>query len=159
MSMNAVNSGPAEPENKRALVAGGGGPPYDNDMDHRLIVLETRFDTILPTLATKADLAELRLDFERMFFNLQAKLTDEMNKLRIDVHNGLMNMTKWCVAIAITVILGVAGQSIYLSKQISDLAARLPPPGTPAAAAPHRPSAAQLASASPPQAGAITAPR
>ncbi|NHZ89066.1 hypothetical protein F2P45_08550 [Massilia sp. CCM 8733] len=159
-------------------------------MDRRLTVLETRFDTILPTLATKADLVELRLDLERMFFNLQAKLNDdinkvfnEMNKLRVEVHTSLMSMAKWCIAIAIaiTVILGVVSQGIYLnkqiadqsvhlskqitdqsvhlSKQIADLAARLPPAGAPAAAAPHRPSAAELASASPPQAGAITAHR
>jgi hypothetical protein len=38
-------------------------PPRDADyyqLDRRLTVLETRFDTILPTLATKTDLVELK---------------------------------------------------------------------------------------------------
>jgi hypothetical protein len=34
-------------------------------MEHRVTALETRLDTILPTLATKADMGELRADFER----------------------------------------------------------------------------------------------
>lgn len=109
MSMNAVNSGPPEPENIRATVAGSSGPPYDAHMDRRLTVLETRFDTILPSLATKADLAELRVDFERM-----------SSLLRVELHTALMSMIRWGVGIAIAVILGVAGQGIYLGKQIAD---------------------------------------
>ena len=42
----------------------GGGPPYDGDMEHRITALETRLDTILPTLATKADIGELRAEFK-----------------------------------------------------------------------------------------------
>ncbi|NHZ41427.1 hypothetical protein [Massilia aquatica] len=159
MSMNVVNSGPPDPENKRASVAGGGGPPYDTDMDRRLTVLETRFDTILPTLATKADLAELRLDVERMHVDLRTTLTGDMSKLHGSVHTALTSTMRWCVALAMTVIFSVVGQGIYLNKQILDLAARLPPAGTPAATVPHQPSAAEFASATPPQAGAITAPR
>lgn len=40
--------------------------PHDDDMDSRLTALETRFDTILPTLATKSDLAELRAEVHKM---------------------------------------------------------------------------------------------
>lgn len=126
MSMNAVNSGPPESDNKPAS-AGGGGPPVHAGMDRRLTVLETRCDTVLPTLATKAGLVELRLDLERMFANLQIKLRDDMdmlrgdvNKLRVDVHADLMSMMKWGVGIAISVIFGVVGQGIYLGRQIAD---------------------------------------
>jgi hypothetical protein len=35
-------------------------------IDRRLTILETRFDTILPTLATKADLAELRSELKSL---------------------------------------------------------------------------------------------
>lgn len=47
-------------------VAVGGKPPYDGDMEHRLTALETRLDTILPTLATKADVGEIRADLHKM---------------------------------------------------------------------------------------------
>lgn len=38
-------------------VAGDGEPPDNVQMEHRITALETRLDTLLPTLATKADLA------------------------------------------------------------------------------------------------------
>lgn len=34
-------------------------------MEHRVTALETRLDTILPTLATKSDLAELKADMHK----------------------------------------------------------------------------------------------
>lgn len=41
-------------------ITDGGGPPYDGAMEARISVLESRLDTVLPTLATKADVAGLR---------------------------------------------------------------------------------------------------
>ena len=35
-------------------------PPPDIETEHRLTALETRLDVVLPTLATKADIAELK---------------------------------------------------------------------------------------------------
>lgn len=42
-------------------VDSGGGPPHDGGMESRVAKLEA----IIPTLATKADVAELRTDIER----------------------------------------------------------------------------------------------
>lgn len=50
---------------EKAGLAKNGGPPYDGDMEHRITALETRLDTILPTLATKADVAELKTDIHK----------------------------------------------------------------------------------------------
>lgn len=165
MTMSAVPSGPPESGKKRVPVAGGGGPPYDGDMDRRLTVLETRFDTILPTLATKADLAELRLDMNgqmeklRLDMNgqmekLRRDLGEKMDALRVELHLALTNMMKWCVGIAMTVFLGMAGHGLYLGTQINILSARLPAasaaapvPGTPA------PSPARTAPPAQPQSG------
>jgi hypothetical protein len=44
----------------RQQIDKGGGPPYDGDMEHRLTALETKIETILPTLATKADVADAK---------------------------------------------------------------------------------------------------
>ena len=42
----------------------GGGGTYDGDMEHRVTALETRLDTILPTLATKGDIGDLKAEFK-----------------------------------------------------------------------------------------------
>jgi hypothetical protein len=63
-------------------------------MDNSLTALEARFDTILPTLATKADIAELRGDFHRM-----------------DASN-----TRWIVATVISLFLGFAGLFLVVSN-------------------------------------------
>jgi hypothetical protein len=55
-------------------VAGGGEPPYDGGMEHRMTALETRFDTILPTLATKADMDSLRAEIEGLRLEIKADI-------------------------------------------------------------------------------------
>jgi hypothetical protein len=47
--------------------------PPDGDyyqVDRRLTILETRFDTILPTLATKADLIELKSQLKTILITM-----------------------------------------------------------------------------------------
>lgn len=46
-------------------LASGGEPPHDDGMEHRVTALETRLDTLLPTLATKADIEGVRGDINR----------------------------------------------------------------------------------------------
>jgi hypothetical protein len=57
-------------------------------MEHQVTALETRLDTILPTLATKSDVADLRAE----------------------MHEGCSGMVKWIVGPAIG--LGVAGITV-----------------------------------------------
>jgi hypothetical protein len=63
-------------------------------LDRRLTILETRFDTILPTLATKADLAELRAE-------LKAEIA---------------GLSRWMATMAITMVLGFASMLVALLK-------------------------------------------
>jgi hypothetical protein len=65
-------------------------------LDRRLTILETRFDTILPTLATKADLAELRAE-------LKSEIRAESAKL-----------ARWMATLAVTMVLGFAGMIVTL---------------------------------------------
>jgi hypothetical protein len=67
-------------------------------LDRRLTVLETRFDTILPTLATKADLAELKAE-------LKAEFKTEIGQL-----------SRWVATMGITMVLGFAGMLATLLK-------------------------------------------
>ena len=40
-------------------LANGGGGSHDDGMEHRVTALETRLDTILPTLATRGDMHQI----------------------------------------------------------------------------------------------------
>lgn len=95
MSMNLVPGGPPPP--------GNGGPPSNFELDRRLTVLETRFDTILPTLATKQDLQELRAEVRQMF----AEQRQAFEKLRADMFRTLNSNLKRMVGIAVTLFVGM----------------------------------------------------
>lgn len=71
------------------------------DLARRVAVLETRFDTVLPTLATKADLAELRTE-----------LLVKLEALRAD-------LIKWMAATLITIMLSFVGLFVVLTRTIS----------------------------------------
>jgi hypothetical protein len=82
---------------------------YDRISDRRFTILETRFDTILPILATKADLAELRTEMAEMKAELKAEIRGESGR-----------MSKWMATIAITMFLGFGGMfftMLSLSRQ------------------------------------------
>jgi hypothetical protein len=111
-------------------VAGGPGPPYDNDMDRRLTILETRFDTILPTLATKHDLDLLR-----------GELRGEMDKLRaellVELHKAIHVQTKWMIGLFLSMLLAMLGLNFAMLNAIKSIPVaqqRIPAsaPGVPA---------------------------
>jgi hypothetical protein len=77
-------------------LANGGSPDYHQSMDRRLIVLETRFDTILPTLVTKADLIGLR-----------AELKADISELRAEMH-------KWMTTTLISLFVGFGGMLLTM---------------------------------------------
>jgi hypothetical protein len=89
MSTNVVQS---------ELPQGNGGAPTNAALDRRLTVLETRFDTVLPTLATKADLEALR-----------GAITAQLQTLRGDLFQALNEHFRWMLGIFITVIIAVSG--------------------------------------------------
>ena len=83
----------------------GGEPPDDGDMNTRLTALETRFDTVLPTLASKADIGELRAD----------------------VHKISSDISRWTLATMITII-GTMLAAIFGINQINKNAAAVVQP-------------------------------
>lgn len=144
MTMNAVPNDPP-------TVAGGGEPPYDKDMDRRLTVLETRFDTILPALATKGDLEALRAEFrgdsekqrgefeklrgefEKLrgeFEKLRGefeKFRDEvlcaLEKSRADMLKALNDAMKWIMALALTTIISMFGMGFAMLNAVNNVLA------------------------------------
>ncbi|MGZ8288672.1 MAG: hypothetical protein ACXWVD_12225 [Telluria sp.] len=89
---SALPSAPPDPDDKDA-VARARRAEYDAFVDKRLTVLETRFDAILPTLATRADIAALRgevaVGFERLRTEMawmSDKLHQDMNAMSSKLH-------------------------------------------------------------------------
>jgi hypothetical protein len=75
----------------------------ESNRDRRLTILETRFDTILPMLATKADLAELKAE-------LLAKLGETRSELKADMGR----LSRWMATMAVTMVLGFAGMFVTM---------------------------------------------
>ncbi len=110
--MNASNTPPPFP---------GEGEPYRGPPpDRRLTVLETRFDTILPTLATKADLEALRGELRLELVNLRAEMHAGFEKLRAELAQGLNSHMKWMIATMLTFFIGIAGLNIAIFNTLSN---------------------------------------
>jgi hypothetical protein len=60
----------------------GGGPPYDGSMDARVSKLEA----VIPTLATREDLAALRLDVVAGDASIRAEMHKGFSDLRAELH-------------------------------------------------------------------------
>jgi hypothetical protein len=79
-------------------------------MDRRLIILETRFDTVLPTLATKADLGELK-----------GALKGDVATLRTEMHSLFGSMHKWIAGTCVALLIGFGGLSITMLNIVNSL--------------------------------------
>lgn len=71
----------------RAL-GGGGSPPHDGGLEKRVAFLEVQFATVLPTLATKNDLAGVRMEMAGM----HAELYTAIVELRGEVHTEIAGL-------------------------------------------------------------------
>jgi hypothetical protein len=76
---------------------------HDYQLDRRITILETRFDTILPLLANKADLAGLRADMKADLAEMKAQLRMESSRL-----------SRWMAGMFITMILGFGGLALTM---------------------------------------------
>jgi hypothetical protein len=120
MSMNSIPNSPPP--------AGSGGPPVDQSLERRLTVLETRFDTMLPTLATKADLEALRVELGIGLERLRGDFRSEMEKLRADVFKALHDTMKWLIGLTGSMFIGLLGANFAMFTVVKTLIEnRLPP--------------------------------
>lgn len=83
-------------EQERPGFDGGGGGGYDGDMNARITALETRLDTVLPTLATKSDIESVKT---------------EIHKSTGDTH-------KWMIGTVIGLFLGFGGLFLAMSNAL-----------------------------------------
>jgi hypothetical protein len=92
--------------------------------ESRITVLETRFDDIVPTLATKSDLRELAARFDAIVPTLATKsdvrelaarfdaimptlaTKADLERLRADMERQMASVIKWMIAAMITMVFG-----------------------------------------------------
>lgn len=109
-------------------VAGGGEPPYDGGMEHRITALEARWDAILPTLATKADLAELGAELRAQLRDglhqnamatsaLRNEMQQSFGELRTEMQKMNTDVKTWTLA-TVLVIIGTMLAAIFGISQI-----------------------------------------
>jgi hypothetical protein len=130
-SIMPPTSGITEPE-----LANSESPDYYRKMDRRLIVLETRFDTILPTLATKTDLLELKAELKESIGalrtemrdsdgslrtemrdsngSLRTEMRDSIGALRTELHDFKADIHKWMTATMITMFVGFGSMIVAM---------------------------------------------
>ena len=72
-------------------------------MEHRLTAIETRFDTLLSTLATKTDIAEVKV---------------EIKAVANDIHTTASETHKWMIATVIGLFLGFGGLFLAMSNAL-----------------------------------------
>lgn len=127
-------------EGDSSPVAGAGGPSYHGDMEPRVTALETRLDTILPTLATKADIGDMRAEMHKMNAEMRAEMHAEMRKMNDTLHNMAVGIHKmnaeiktWTLATMITIvgtmlaaILGIS--QVFKASTVAPVAAPSPAP-------------------------------
>jgi hypothetical protein len=100
-----------------AAVAGCGEPPYDGGMEHRMTALETRLDTILPTLATKTDVEALRSDLRAELAQASLKADAKFAEMRADMRKMNADIKTWTLATMITIV-GTMLAAIFGISQI-----------------------------------------
>lgn len=114
----------ATPLTTGAAVAGGGEPPYDGTMEHRVTSLEARLDAIVPTLATKVDVAELRAEMRESFADLRAEMRQSFADVRADTQKTSSDNKSWMLA----TVLSIIGTMLATILGLSQIHKAAPPP-------------------------------
>ncbi|PIL44787.1 hypothetical protein CR105_12850 [Massilia eurypsychrophila] len=100
-------------------------------MEHRMTALETRFDTILPTLATKADVEILRAEIDTLRISMKAdsaairaelentalRMEVKFHELRGDMHEMHASIKTWMLGTVISMT-GIVLAAVVAISQI-----------------------------------------
>lgn len=76
-----------------ARLHGGGEPPTISPMEPRIAALETKWDAIFPTLATKTDIADMRADMHKMDASIKTWMIGTIVAMMIGFGGLFLNMT------------------------------------------------------------------
>lgn len=82
----------------------------DGDMEKRLTILET----ILPTLATKVDIGEMRLAIE----SVRSETKQSVESVKTEIHKGIAETHKWMIGTVIGLFIGFGGLFMAMSNAL-----------------------------------------
>jgi len=93
---------------------------------HEMDVRLTKIEAILPTLATKSDLAELRGEVNHQMGELRAEVSKQIGDLRIDMqkmetsmHKMDASIVRWTLATVIALSLGFSGLFFTMQNSVN----------------------------------------
>lgn len=93
---------------------GGDGGGYDGDMEKRLTALETQFATVIPTLATKIDIADLKGEVTKS----SGEVKTDMATVRAEIAKSSGETHKWMIATVIGLFVGFGGLFMAMSNAL-----------------------------------------
>nr|WP_230956780.1 hypothetical protein [Xylella fastidiosa] len=96
--------------------------PHDASMEARIVQLET----IIPTLATKADVESLRADLNKSAGELRADLNKSAGELRADFEKAQKENRTWMLATVIGLFAGILGVGGFVVGSIKGSYQALP---------------------------------
>ena len=127
--MNASMPGEPRTPGNADDVAATSVQAYHANMDKRLAILEMRFDTVLPTLATKADLAEFRTEILTALERLRSDFNVSHEKLRTELlgamHDLHRSLLMWIVSTMVAMFLGMVGLFVSISSNMLETTERM----------------------------------
>lgn len=145
--MNASMPGEPRKPGDADDVAAVAVPAYHASTDKRLSILEMPFDTVLPTLATKVDLAELRTEIltaqERLrgdiavaheklrgevtaaLLGIRVEIATLSDKLHEDMNKLHRRLVMWIVSTMIAMFLGMVGLFVSISSMMLETTERM----------------------------------
>jgi len=82
---------------------------------HEMDVRLTKIEAILPTLATKSDLAELRSEVNHQMGELRV----DMQKMETSMHKMDASIVRWTIATVIALFLGFSGLFFTMQNSVN----------------------------------------
>jgi len=102
--------------------------------ESRVVRLETRWETVIPNLATKHDLSDLRADLKDSIARSESKTADAIAALRVEVKDANASLLRWVVG---TMLAGLGGVVAIMALLLSVM---MPKPVAPAPAPAPQPA-------------------
>lgn len=97
--------------------------PFDPLLSDRVLALEVRWAVVLPTLATKESVEQLRGELRTDMERVRVETRDEIGKLRSEMHQSMTKLERWLIGTMISFGVAAIGLTGYTTAQMSAMKA------------------------------------